>query len=290
MTTIEYYAFSNCTGLTRLTIPESVTTIGNSAFYGCTSLEEITLPFIGTKRGNSGAVDSVFGYIFGYSTSSSDTKDVKQYYTSTGYAYYHIPESLKKVTITDEYFVGYGAFYGCTTISDIIIKSDIKAISSRAFAYHYNLLNVTIKSSSPKFADSMVFYETDFATVYGYPDSTVEEYAKKNSIEFEPLILTGHCEINGSIRSVDNTLIVNVELNAMVIDERLHIALYSENGQLVDYIIVPSDKPFDSMNVVFKNVSNPAYAKIFLWSGAASMKPIVGTKIIYITQTQLSAD
>ena len=30
-----YYAFSNCSSLTSVTIPNSVTTIGNSAFYGC---------------------------------------------------------------------------------------------------------------------------------------------------------------------------------------------------------------------------------------------------------------
>lgn len=36
------YAFSNCSSLTSITIPDSVTTIGNSVFGGCSSLSSIT--------------------------------------------------------------------------------------------------------------------------------------------------------------------------------------------------------------------------------------------------------
>lgn len=38
------YAFSGCTGLTDISIPESVTSIGNYAFSLCTGLESITIP------------------------------------------------------------------------------------------------------------------------------------------------------------------------------------------------------------------------------------------------------
>jgi hypothetical protein len=37
-------AFYGCTGLTTITIPNSVTSIGESAFYGCTGLTTITIP------------------------------------------------------------------------------------------------------------------------------------------------------------------------------------------------------------------------------------------------------
>ena len=286
VTTIGNGAFKSCSFLESISIPESVTSIGEGAFEECSSLEEITLPFIGSQRGNSGTVDSVFGYVFGYETLSSDAdeNDIKQYYASSSYAYYHIPVSLKKVTVTDETFVGYGAFYGCTNISDIIIESDVKAVGSRAFAYHYNLLNVTIKSNSPKFADSMVFYDTDFATLYGYEGSTVEEYATKNGIDFESLVLLGHCEIDGSIKAIKSTLVVNVDINAIVTDECLHIALYTDNGQMVDYIIVPSDKPFNAMNVVFKDNKDSSYAKVFLWNGFTSLQPLTEAKRIDIVR------
>ncbi|MBQ3363987.1 MAG: leucine-rich repeat protein [Muribaculaceae bacterium] len=43
VTTIDYYAFNYCQGLTSITIPESITTIKDNAFYLCTSLTCVNL-------------------------------------------------------------------------------------------------------------------------------------------------------------------------------------------------------------------------------------------------------
>ena len=45
-------AFSYCSGLTSVTIPNSVTTIGSSAFAGCTGLTSVTIPNSITSIGN----------------------------------------------------------------------------------------------------------------------------------------------------------------------------------------------------------------------------------------------
>ena len=44
VTIIGSSAFSDCTGLTSVTIPNSITSIGESAFSDCTGLRTITIP------------------------------------------------------------------------------------------------------------------------------------------------------------------------------------------------------------------------------------------------------
>ena len=44
VTSIDWCALNNCSGLTSLTIPENLTIISDGVFSGCTSLESVTIP------------------------------------------------------------------------------------------------------------------------------------------------------------------------------------------------------------------------------------------------------
>ena len=147
-TSIGEGAFSGCSGLTSVMIPNSVTSIGSSAFSGCSGLEEMTLPFVGARRGNSGSSDSLFGYIFGISSYSGGTL-MCQYYSSDlssciPTTAYYIPSNLKKVVITDETVLGYGAFSSCSGLTSVTIPNSVTNIGPFAFSGCSGLEEITL--------------------------------------------------------------------------------------------------------------------------------------------------
>ena len=103
-------AFKDCAELQEIVIPESVIVIGHGAFCGCTGLNSITVPFVGSQQGGANSRD-VFSYIF-------DDE---------------VPESLKKVNITNETFIPDNAFKDCNNIEFININNSVINIGVSAF-------------------------------------------------------------------------------------------------------------------------------------------------------------
>jgi hypothetical protein len=92
------YAFSGCTGLTSITIGNSVTSIGANAFYGCSALTSITIPNSVTSIGKNAfdeiAVSTIvslienpfaiYGSISSYKTFTLNTFNNAKLYVPTG--------------------------------------------------------------------------------------------------------------------------------------------------------------------------------------------------------------
>ena len=130
VTSIASNAFSGCSNITSITVPNRVTSIGQGAFKG-TDPTKVQLPFIGGSRASTGN-SGVFGWIFGGTTSSGLAGTTYQIYTSNS-NYYYIPKTIKEVVITDDTRVPENAFYNCSWIESIIVNGEINTIGNSAF-------------------------------------------------------------------------------------------------------------------------------------------------------------
>ena len=228
--TIYYYAFWGCTGLTSITIPDSVTSIGKGAFYGCSSLQEITLPFVGDQRHNTNDIYQPhypFGYIFGTSSYSGSVATRQWYYysyktdgtTSNTHTTYYIPASLKKVTITDCDYISYGAFYSCTSLTNITISDTVNKIADRAF---FNCKSLTL---------------------YSFKGSCTELYARGNGILYKNILCdeyyigtrTKSCIYYGKYPQSQVTDVSQIELLNSQLTEWISYGKY-KNGQPSDFM------------------------------------------------------
>ena len=151
VTSIGYGAFSNCTSLTSITIPNGVTSIGNFAFCRCTNLTNITIP---------NGVTSVGWYAF---------------YCCTYLTNITIPNSVTSI--------GDSAFKDCTSLTSITIPNSVTSIGNDVFNGCISLTSINVDSNNEKYmSDNGVLYTKDKKILIKYP-------GKKEGTEY--LILQG---------------------------------------------------------------------------------------------------
>ena len=152
VTSIGRSAFYGRTGFTSITIPNSVTSIGEGAFQGCSSLESITIPFVGKDKATGSSYTSVFGYIFGYTTTTDSSTKVynatmqysSSYLSTYTYYWYYIPSSLKNIVLGDTATtIPYSAFQNCTNITSITLPDSVTSIREKAFSGCTSLVSIT---------------------------------------------------------------------------------------------------------------------------------------------------
>ena len=121
VTSIGYNAFSFCTGLTSITIPNSVTSIGTYAFYGCSGLTSITIP---------NSVTSIGDWAF-HGCSGLTSITIPNSVTSIGDLAFHGCSGLTSITLGNSVTsIGGWAFNGCTGLTSINVASGNNYYSS----------------------------------------------------------------------------------------------------------------------------------------------------------------
>ena len=126
--TIGASAFRGLTGLTSITIPNSVTTIGDEAFEACAGLTSIE---VASDNANFCSED---GVLF-----NKDKTTLIKYPLGKQGASYTIPNGV--ITI------GNNAFLDCTSLTSVTIPNSVTTIGDEAFSGCTGLTSVTIPNS-----------------------------------------------------------------------------------------------------------------------------------------------
>ena len=148
LTSINDYAFSGCSGLTSITIGNSVTSIGNYAFNKCNSLTSITI---------HDSVISIGDYVFNECDGLVNAT-IGNNVTSIGDYTFFKCSNLTGVTIGSGISsIGGHAFYGCSSIISINIPDKVTTIGQYAFYNCSSLTSINIPDGVTTI-ESSVFY------------------------------------------------------------------------------------------------------------------------------------
>ena len=155
------YAFSGCSGLTSLTLPDGITKIGNHAFSCCSGLTSLNLPAGITKIS-----DGAFQYCSGLTSLT-------------------LPAGITEISD--------GTFWGCNGLTSLTLPAGITWIGDYAFYWCRELTSIYVYAKKVPEIDSNAFEEFDAkkCTLY-VPMGTRDDYCAsdfgkyfENIVEFE---------------------------------------------------------------------------------------------------------
>jgi hypothetical protein len=197
VTEIGERAFTNCTGLTSVTIPNSVTKIGLGAFWGCTGLTSVTIPNSVTEIGVR-AFEGCTGITS--VTIPNSVTEIRSctFKDCTGLTSVTIPNNVKKIESKyDNWDRDLSGFAGCIGLTSISIGSGITAIAycnikyrdggSRAgipFFEYDKLISIDMSPDNPQYSSADgVLFNKDKTILIRYPKGKQGAYAIPNSVK-----------------------------------------------------------------------------------------------------------
>ena len=146
------FAFQGCSGLSSVTIPNSVTRIGDNAFKGCSKLSSVTIPnsvtrigdnaFDGCSKLSSVHISDIAAWCqisFGNTSANPLICAHNLYLNGDIVTDLVIPNSVTSI--------GDYTFEYCTSLTSVTIPNGVTSIGNRAFIYCSGLSSVTIPSS-----------------------------------------------------------------------------------------------------------------------------------------------
>ena len=164
---IEEYAFAFNKNMVKLTLPSSVTTIKENALYDVPLIKELIIPFIGSSVHSN----KYIGYLFG----------ANSYVANNNF----VPESLKKVTITNDTHVGEYEFYDATYIEYIEFNKEVSNVNKYAFYGASKLTEIYFKGSLSSVKTNSFYKLSNLKTLtFGFDSNLLVENSSIGELKY----------------------------------------------------------------------------------------------------------
>ena len=224
MTSIGEGAFENCSGLTSVTIPNSVTSIGGRVFNGCSSLTSVTIPNSVTSIG-----EEAFYWcrsLTSVTIPNSVTSIGKYAFSGSGLTSISIPNS---VTSIEKHA------FDCSSLRSIIIPNSVTKIEEGAFSYDFFGASIICEATTPPSCHGSAFNDYSYFVNVYVPANSVDQYKAAKEWKKFPNILPIQNETTdiNLLRIGDGQTPVYDMNGRKVNDKNLKSGLYIKNGKKV---------------------------------------------------------
>ena len=231
VTSIGESAFSWCSSLTGIELPDSVTSIGDRAFLGCRFLTTIELPDSVTSMGvnpfaGCGSLKNiqvspeqpVFAVIDGVFFNKAE-KSLICYPAGKQEEAYEVPQGIQQIK--------FGAFGGCSTLTNIELPDSVTSIGESAFSGCSSLTSIELPDSVTSIGE-YAFYDCSSLTSIGLPDSvtSIGKYA------FYDCSALTTIELPDSVTSIGDSAFKKCDNLTMTVQRDSYAAQYAKDNNL----------------------------------------------------------